>query len=87
MDEIEDGGSEPRKWVGFEPLRLIVATASHLEQRKLCLEAQGGDLGFSPLEAPGHNIAECGTGIIRRVRLGREPEKVWSGLHGCKPGV
>jgi len=35
----------------------------------------------------GARIAECGTGIVRQVRLGREPGKGWRGLHGRKPGI
>ncbi len=42
-------------------------------------------MAFPLRKAPGHDIAECGTGITRRVRLDREPAKVWRGFQGHKP--
>lgn len=83
---IEDGGGEPGKVSGLEPLFLIGPLPPILHDLSRASLLEDWIPAFPLRKVGGHGNAECGSGITRRVRLGREPERVWRGLHGRKPG-
>ena len=72
---------------GLEPRFLIGPPPPVLHHEDRTSKLGGLTLAFPLRKAPGHDIAERGIGMTRRVRLDREPERVWRGLHGRKPGT
>ena len=80
-----DGGGKPAKVSGLEPLFLIGTPPPILCNEDIAPKCGRLRLAFPLRKAPGHDVAECDSGMTKRVRLGCEPGKVRRGLHGRKP--